>query len=245
MKENNIINSSQLHILAMVFMFCDHLWATVLSQMSWLTCIGRLAFPIFAFMLVEGYFNTHNLRRYMLRIFIFALISEIPFNIMCCLSIFYPFHQNTLWTLLLSLIVISIIEKAKKTNNIIIFTFTAVAASFGGFLAAFAAMVDYYGFGVLIVLSFYFFRGRKWYNFLFQFICLYILNIKFLGGFYYSLNLFGLGFEFPRQGFALLALIPIWLYNGKKGQTGKSFKYFCYMFYPCHIAFIDLLMKIS
>lgn len=56
------LSAAALHILAMAFMLMDHLWATLLPAQEWLTCVGRIAFPIFAFMAVEGYFHTHNLK---------------------------------------------------------------------------------------------------------------------------------------------------------------------------------------
>ena len=93
--------SFSLHCMAMVFMLCDHLWGTIVPGNDWLTCIGRLAFPIFAFLIVEGYFHTGNLKRYTLRLLIFAVISEIPFNLMAGSRFVYPIHQNVLWTFLL------------------------------------------------------------------------------------------------------------------------------------------------
>ena len=73
------ISSAGLHILAMGLMLCDHSWAMLFPAEEWLTCVGRIAYPIFAFMAVEGFFHTHNLRRYLLRLLIWALLAEIPF----------------------------------------------------------------------------------------------------------------------------------------------------------------------
>ena len=104
------ISMAMLHIIAMTLMLMDHLWATLLPAQEWLTCVGRVAFPLFAFMAVEGYFHTHNFRKYAFRMLIFAIISEVPFDLMYGGTCFYPVHQNVIWTLLMSLLGIHLRE---------------------------------------------------------------------------------------------------------------------------------------
>ena len=156
-----------LHVFAMGAMLCDHLWATVVHGNDWLTCIGRLAFPIFAFMLVEGYSHTKNLRKYALRLFLFALLSEIPFNLMTGGSIFYPLHQNVLWTFLISLGLVhwnGKMQGKKLWLRILVGCATVII----GYVAGLLTMVDYLHAGILTVLVFYFFRQRKWWCYLGQ-----------------------------------------------------------------------------
>lgn len=240
MKIKPDISSCGLHIMAMVLMFCDHLWATVVPGNDWLTDIGRLAFPIFAFMTVEGYFHTRNLKKYVLRLFVFALISEIPFNLMLGSRIFYPIHQNVLWTFLLGIAMIRWNEKAKNAPvwRRILRAASSVAV---GFLVGTVTMVDYFGAGVLMVLTFYFLRGRKWWQFAGQLIVLYYINTEILSGFSYQWELFGRTVWVVRQSFAVLALIPIWLYRGRQGHHSKAFRWLCYGFYPAHMLLLALI----
>ena len=134
------LTSAGLHVLAMFFMLLDHMWATVLPW-NWMTCVGRLAFPIFAFMAVEGYFHTRSFRRYMLRLLLFAVISEIPFNLMYNGSVFYPYHQNVIWTFLLGLACIRLIEAAKATGKQWVYWIAAAAAVMVGFALGWLLMV--------------------------------------------------------------------------------------------------------
>lgn len=229
------ISSFGLHMLAMTLMLCDHLWAMILPAAEWLTCAGRLAYPIFAFMIVEGYFYTHNLRKYILRLLLWAAVSEIPFNLMYGESIFYPYHQNVLWTFSISLLLIVFTEKCRERFRPVTAVILSVLTAVFGYIVGYAAMADYYGVGVLTVLVFYFFRTRNWKNRLLQLVCLFVLNVKLLGGYFYTFTLLGFEFEFMQQSFALLALIPIWLYRGRQGIHSKGFQYFCYAFYPVHM----------
>ena len=238
------VTSTILHIFAMFCMLFDHMWITIVHGNDWLNCIGRLAFPIFAFMIVEGYKHTSDLKKYMGRMFVFALISEIPFNLVVSGSVIYPFHQNVLWTFLIGILCISLLEKSKKTGNLWIQTLTGISVIAAAYLIGIISMVDYNAAGVLTVLVFYFFNGDAWYHRLGQFVGLYYINFELLGGIYDVYKLFGYTFEFSRQGFALLALIPIWLYNGKRGTCSKFFQYFNYVFYPLHLLILCLLSRI-
>lgn len=237
------LSAAALHILAMAFMLMDHLWATLLPAQEWLTCVGRIAFPIFAFMAVEGYFHTHNLKKYLLRMLIFAVISEVPFDLMYGGTWFYPVHQNVIWTLMMGLAGIHLMETVRKKKSTFVYILvSAIVVILGGLLGT-LSMVDYYGIGVLTVFIFYFFRGRKWWCLLGQLLALYWVNVELLGGLMYPIRLFGMEFELCQQGLALLALLPIWLYRGRQGYHSKPFQYFCYAFYPMHMLVIVLVLN--
>lgn len=235
------MNRDILKLLAMVFMLLDHMWATVIPGNQWMTFVGRMAFPIFAFQIAEGFIHTSNFKKYALRLFIFALVSEIPFNLFYGSSLIYPFHQNVMFTLLLGLLAIKVIEKFQKektAKNAII----AVAGTVGATFAATAGFTDYSGMGVLTVVLFYLARDFK-FAWLVQIVGMYVLNIYFFSGMFIPVEIFGKTFEFTTQGFALLALIPIHLYNGKKGKGGKLFKYSMYIFYPVHMLILYFIFS--
>ena len=197
----------------------------------------------------------------MLRMLVFAVISEIPFNLMYGGQLFYPVHQNVLWTFLLALAGLWLMEKAKSKNKIWLTILVCFIVCVLGTILGYALFVDYYGCGILTVFVFYFFNrdreenivSRLWKKskhqriiwtlvcFVGQFICLYYINVEILGGFYYDINIFGMNFELVQQSLALLALIPIWLYQGKQGYHAKWFQYFNYAFYPVHCLILALI----
>ena len=237
------LSAAALHIIAMTFMLMDHLWATLLPAQEWLTCVGRLAFPIFAFMTVEGYFHTHDLRKYLRRMLVFALLSEIPFDLMYGGTWFYPVHQNVIWTLLLGLLGIHLMEKARKKQKLALYVLTVVLVVVLGAVLGTLGMVDYYGAGVLTMFVFYLFRGRKWWCFLGQLLALYWVNVELLSGLMYPVHILGTEIELCQQGLALLALIPIGLYRGRQGYHSRPFQYACYAFYPVHMLVLVLVLN--
>ena len=241
--KNFELTAAVLHIIAMTLMLMDHLWATLLPAKEWLTCAGRVAFPIFAFMAVEGYFHTRNFKKYMLRMLLFAVLSEVPFDLMYGGTWFYPVHQNVLWTFLLSLLGVWLMEQVRKKGKTWMYLLVCVLVVLAGLVLGTLCMVDYYGAGVLTVFVFYFLHGRKWWCFLGQLAALYWLNVELLGGLMYPVQLFGMEFELCQQGLALLALIPIWLYRGRQGYHSKPFQYLCYAFYPVHMLLLVVVLN--
>jgi hypothetical protein len=237
------ISSAGLHLLAMFFMLLDHLWGTVVPGNEWMTCAGRLAFPIFAFLIAEGFHYTKNLKKYMQRLLLCALLSEIPFNLMLSGRVFNPVHQNVLWTFLIAIVLMRWCEK--KRNAPIWQRYLRWAAAMAvGFLVGIVTFVDYYGYGVMMVLVFYCFRGSDLRSRLGQFAGLYWINVMLMGGLVYEFTLLGRLWTFHQQGFALLALIPIWLCRGRKGYDKPWFRNFCYLFYPLHMLALVLLRNI-
>lgn len=229
------LTSAGLHILAMAFMLCDHIWGSFFLDHDWLTCVGRMAFPIFAFLLVEGYCHTGDVGRYLRRLLAAAVLSEIPFNMMNDRSWIYPFHQNVLWTFLLALLLLCMIGRAEKTGKRWLTLAVWVGAVVLGYVVGSLSMIDYGGGGVLTVLAFYLFRGRRWYDRLGQLLCLSYINLELLGGYGYILHWGGSEFFLAQQIFALPALLLIWLYRGEQGYHSRGFRTFCYAFYPVHM----------
>jgi hypothetical protein len=234
------ITSFGLHILAMIFMLCDHLWGTIIPGNEWLTCIGRIAFPLYAFMIVEGYFHTNNLKKYVGRLFVFALISEILFNLATGSSISYIIHQNVLWAFLIAIFLIYLNEKV-KSKKLFIRILVGLSTALLGFILGFVTFVDFYGYGILMVLAFYFFRGRTYFKYLLQFLSMAYINITLMKGLSYEVSLFNKVYWIPQQAFAMLALIPIWLYKGKQGPYNKTIQYVYYAFYPLHLLILGLI----
>ena len=232
------LTSNMLRILAMAFMICDHLWAKVIPGNDWMTYVGRMTFPIFAFMISEGFIHTSNLKKYILRLLAFAVISEIPFNLFYGGSWFYPYHQNVMFTLLFGLLAIMLIDKAKKNRDAKTIVKSALLVILLG-IASFICFVDYGFWGFLIIIMFYLFRNFP-FAWLAQLAAMVIINCELFEGQFIVVDLFGKSFEFATQGFAVFSLIPIWLYGGRKGKSSKIMQYGFYAFYPLHMIIIYL-----
>ena len=233
------LTSNMLRVIAVILMLSDHIWATYMSFGDWMTYIGRMAFPIFAFQIAEGYVHTSNFKKYALRLLGFAVVTEIPFNLFYSSRFFNPFHQNVLFTLLLGLLAIYVIDNLKKNRtkkNIglsILWLALICAASVIGF-------VDYGFLGMLMVIMFYLLRNFP-FAWLLQLVGMILINIVFFEGQVIPVEILGKAFEIPIQGFAVFSLIPIWLYGGRKGKSSKVMQYGFYAFYPVHMLILYLV----
>lgn len=218
-----MVTSFVLKIMAVVSMFLDHLSYAIYGQFSWLNYIGRLAFPIFAFQLTEGYLHTKNLKKYFLRLGIFAIISQIPYYFF--INTFTNiFTLNIFFTLFAGLLAITIFDKFK--NKYLGFLFVALIALISEILH-----FDYGYFGILIIFIFYIFKQNKlqlFIAFLFA-VCLKYTIALVQNNFYYAYYILALSTAF--------SIVPILLYNKKQG---KNLKYFFYIFYPAHLIILYL-----
>ena len=220
-KSNISLTATQLRLLALGLMFIDHLGRVVFPGQIWMICLGRLAFPIFAFQTAEGYRHTHDFGAYCVRLLVFALISEIPFDLMLSGSAFWAGHQNVMLTLLLGLLACRAWDEQKWWKLALIA------------LAGVVTFPDYGVLGVGTVLSFHVLRGQG----LLQLAMLVVIN--WFG--YEGQQLLIGAIKVPVQAFAILAIVPIWLYNGEKGRGGKWLQYGSYLFYPLHMLILGLM----
>lgn len=180
--------------------------------------IGRLGFPLFCFLLVEGFCHTRNVKKYMLRLGIFALVSEIPFDFALFRNIFFWSYQNVYFTLLIGLITLCGIRhfSGEDLKNRIIRTICL----FGGLATAYLLRTDYDMYGVLLIVVLYLFREKAIFRDIAAGIVLLLCSLVEITG--------------------ILAFVPMHLYNG---QRGKQTKYFFYMFYPVHLLILGLIAR--
>ncbi len=237
------VSSFALHIIAMALMLCDHLWATIIPGQMWLTMVGRLAFPIFAFMIVEGYHYTSNYKKYVKRILLWAVITEIPFNLMAGSSVFYPFHQNVLWTFAIGLWTMRILDNIRAKRKPVVAVALTALVVFAMFWLGQLTMVDYHGYGVLMILVFYLFHGNKWYHYVGQLAGMVYINYFMMKGLVFPVEVFGYTFEMKQQALAVLALPLIWCYRGRQGYHSKATQMAFYAFYPVHLLILGLLSR--
>lgn len=173
--------------------------------------IGRLAFPIFCYLMVEGFLHTRDVRRYGARLLAFALLSEIPFDLAVFDRWFYPNYQNVYVTLFLGLLALIGLKKFQGEGSMWKQALTVAVCCCGAALLK----SDYGAFGVFFVVLLYLLYGQ-------------VRQQTILGA-------IALAWEVT----APLAMIPIRMYDGTRGK--RNLKWFFYIFYPAHLLILYLL----
>lgn len=221
------LSQEGLKFLACAIMLLDHIGATLIPWGT-LRIIGRLAFPIFCFLLAEGAHYTRNPRNYLLRLGIGAILSELPFDLALFGSWSWQ-HQSVMITLLLGAMALLAMKRmTQPLLKILVLLLFAFLADFMN--------TDYGGAGVLMIALFGLTRERK-YGWLVQLLGMYLICRWIIPG--------GVVWFIDRyvfiEIFAISALIPIWLYSGKKSTSSRAVQWAFYLFYPVHLWILYLL----
>lgn len=210
-----------LKIIGLITMFLDH-YQFMIGGSEIFRIIGRVAFPIFAFTLSEGYVHTRNLKKYLLRIFCFAVGIQILFILFG-----YGGIVNIFFTLFFGLVAIYILNLKKDLVKEPFMKVIKVILIAGILYLAQVLQLDYGAYGILLIMIFNAFRNDKL-KILMSFLALNMFNIIFP-------NVFQI---IDTQIFSLISLIFIFMYNGEKG---KSIRYFFYLFYPVHFFILGVI----
>lgn len=204
--------------------FTDGQFSILMGCYNGFHAIGRISMPIFCFFIVEGFLHSRHIKRYILRLLIFALVSEIPYDLAFGSSSFDRSQQNVMFTLAAGLGMLILMSRWKKYVSVQVFIIIIAA----GVTTAFKFDGGYYG--ILMIALFYLFRKYK----LASFVSVFLLQVLIVLYFHESFDL--------NSVMALASLILIYCYNGKRGM---NLKYFFYGFYPLHLLILALVTKLA
>ena len=219
-QKNFQINGAVLKYIAFISMFIDHFNKAIITpklnyQEPLVTIstifdiMGRIAFPIFAFMIVEGFYKTKSRGKYLRNLLIFAIISEIPYDMFQSKVFINNRSQNIMWALALGLLTLIIIDKLKeKINNKYAWLgFSILIVGVNSIIATLLSF-DYDYYSIIIIFILYLFYDKRFVGSLIS----YLVIIK--------------------EVYAILGFAVINFYNGEKGRQNKLFNY---LFYPVHL----------
>ncbi len=221
------MSSSTLKIIACIVMLIDHTGALLFPEILLLRIIGRLAFPIFAFLITEGYSHTSDKKKYLFRLIAFAFLSEAIFD-MALFGEWLAFgYQNIFFTLSIGLAGIWMYDSFVLNNRLLAYLAFVVSM-----LAAIYMKTDYSAMGVLTVFVFHLYKNNKVHLIIGTIIVNSIFPIINIIT-YKTFNIYTI-----LQLFAVFSLLIIFNYNGSRGYR---LKYFFYLFYPGHLLVLILI----
>ena len=241
------MSSFIIKIIAIISMLFDHTNDVFIGHLSVFNLIGRIAFPLFSFQLVVGYTYTHNIKKYISRMFIFALISQIPYSIFIYIYTGTYFELNIFFTLATSLICMYILS-SKNINIYLKLLYISICL-----IIAYYLKFDYSIFGILyplFVFVFYPYQekfGKNRFSLSENTNKNSIIKLLFFiaGTLTFSIvkyvKLIPLISTPWFIGLVLFTFIPAIIMIFFNGKKGPSLKYFFYIFYPAHLLLLELI----
>jgi len=241
------LSAAALKMIAIITMLIDHVTAVIVGDgmlgyrklftaftksnyqfvydLYWTgRAIGRIAYPIFAFFIVEGFLHTKSKLKYAIRLFVFALISEIPFDMAFNGGSLEITSQNVYFNLLIGLLAIWAIDELMKTkwNTILKYALAIVIVATCSFVAEAVLACDYGYIGIFAIVLMYLFKKLG--------------NVVAFGSGVIVLSIFN-----PFEAYALIDVLFIKLYDGTRGKQNK---YLFYLFYPVHLFILGLIFNL-
>lgn len=219
MRDNKIgfLDGTALKLIAMISMVFDHVGDNFFPELTWMRIIGRIAMPVFAFCISEGYIHTHDRKKYLMRMGIFALISELPFDLVTAGRLEYT-HQNIMYTFFLAILALMVFDRLVSGKNKTVGKILGTLAVLMFCALSLVTGADYNVYAVGLVFLFYLFGDN---------------HVWLRSGVGAVLHLLVRNVGIYLWG--LLGFVPLLFYNGKKG---KGLKWLFYVFYPGHLLVI-------
>ena len=227
-KGGSRLSSFSLRLLALICMCADHAGLALFPSVGAFRCVGRIAFPLYCFLLVQGYAHTRDLRGYARRLLLTAVLSEIPFDLLIFGQFASPAEQNVLFALLLSLMALYAFDRLRSRP------LHAWLAILSLCLAAMAANISYGWLGIALSLCIHYAGQNK------LRLALSVTGILAL----YSLSLFlsGVAQSWVFVSFcAPLSVLPMLLYSGRRGPRHPALNFLFYASYPLHLAALVII----
>ena len=218
----------------------NDVWELLYRINSDLRVIGRIAFPLFCFLLIHGFMHTHSRLKYVENLLLFALLSELPFDFLFYDGIDFA-HQNVFWTLLIGLLMIWALEAVNQTNiKMILKCAASLPVIAAGIKMSMVLNTDYAWTGVLLILGLYLFRKKKGLQCTIPFVVFFIARV-FRN---VELGYYSFGIQVIRETFKLywsIVISAFMILRCNEKRYIRKGKYFFYAFYPVHISILYLI----
>lgn len=234
MKVFRCVPQEVLKLIACVTMLADHIGAVFFPELLWIRIIGRIAFPIYCFLLAEGVRRTRDPRKYLLRLLVGIFLAELPFDYLFFGS-FTMAHQSVMVTLTLGAFMLLCMEQLRPAALKILLPVPFI-------LIAEYCQCDYGGYGILLIAIFG--LTKNWFA---QLLAVLILSLWKDGSYIVDAMQYFPGWPAavavkhivsispPIQSLCVTAMVPIGLYDHRKLTRSQWVQTGFYLFYPVHL----------